>query len=71
MILTQEVALKNVGKYIDCHKRMFGYYPMQIILIDGEAHLKDIVGVCMQIPENADFNSQHYDFMYENGGKDA
>jgi hypothetical protein len=69
MRLTQEVARKNVGKYIDCRKRMFGYYPMQIILIDGKAHLRDRVDVCMPIPETEeDFNSQYYDFMYENGG---
>ena len=69
MRLTQKVALENVGKYIDAEKRFFGYYPMRIIVINGDAHLQDRNGVCMPVPDaENDFNAHHYDFMYENGG---
>lgn len=63
--LTLEIAKKNVGKYIDCYTRRFGYYPMQIIEINGMPHLKDITGTCMKIPESeTDFNCQRYDYIF-------
>lgn len=35
MRLYQENAKKLVGKKIDCHRRIFGYFPMTIIEIGG------------------------------------
>lgn len=53
-----------VGKKIDCKIRRFGYYPMEIIKINGELYVKDAVGVCMPIPEKEDdFNCHHFDFV--------
>lgn len=63
--LTLEIAKKNVGKYIDCYRRLFGYYPMKIIEINGVPHLKDSFDVCMKIPEKeTDFNCQSYDYIF-------
>lgn len=72
MKLTEEIARKNVGNYIDCYKRKFGYYPMEIIETDGILRLKDHYGVCMLIPKNStDFNCQDYDYimMMQKDGK--
>ena len=67
MKLTQEGAEANVGKYIDCYKRMLGNYPYQIIREKhGVLLLKDSVGVCTPIPEKStDFNCQDFDYMFE------
>lgn len=63
--LTLEIAKKNVGKYIDCYTRRFGYYPMQIIEINGILYLKDRTETCMQIPESkTDFNCHTYDYIF-------
>lgn len=63
--LTLEIARKNVGKYIDCYKRTFGYYPMKIIEINGIPHLKCAVGVCRPVTEKeTDFNSTYYDYIF-------
>lgn len=63
--LTLEIARKNIGKYIDCYKRRFGCYPMQIIEINGIPHLKDGTGTCMQIPKSKDdFNCNKYDYIF-------
>ena len=57
---------KLVGKKIDCHKRRFGYYPMEIVEMDGKLYVKDANGVCMPIPEKeTDFNCQDFDFVVE------
>lgn len=62
MILTKELAEKNIGKFIDCHKRILGYYPKQIIENSiGEIVLKDPLGVCTMIETG--FNATHYDFI--------
>jgi len=64
MKLYQGNAKELVGKKIDCHQRRFGYYPMEIIELNGALYLKDAVGVCMPIPEKEiDFNCQEYDFV--------
>ncbi len=67
MKLTQKIAEANVGKYIDCYKRMLGIYPYQIIRgKSGELLLKDRIGVCSPIPEkDTDFNCQDFDYMFE------
>lgn len=63
MMLTNEMAEKHVGKYIDCYKRRFGYYPMQIIKFpDGSLGLKDATGTCTKI-EDEGFNARHYDYI--------
>ena len=55
-----------VGKKIDCYKRRFGYYPMEVIEINGVPYVKDAVGVCMPIPEKeTDFNCTDFDFVIE------
>ena len=51
MKLYQGNAKELVGKKIDCYKRRFGYYPMEVIEINGVPYVKDAVGVCMPIPE--------------------
>lgn len=67
MKLTKQIAARNIGNYIDCYKRMLGNYPYKIIKdISGELLLQDRIGVCTPIPENhADFNCQHYDYMFQ------
>ncbi|MCD7863605.1 MAG: hypothetical protein LUG61_08920 [Lachnospiraceae bacterium] len=67
MILTKEVAEKNVGKYIDCYKRLNGYYPKQIIRLKNDSDtlaVKDIAGVCEKI-EECRFNGQYYDYIFD------
>jgi len=67
MILTEEIAERNVGKYIDLYKRRFGYYPKQIIkLKDGSGRLavKDTVGVCTRVSSNG-IEEQEYDYIFE------
>lgn len=63
-IITNEIAEKNVGKYIDCYNRKFGYYPMQIIKPNNSCMLKDRIDVCTPI-EDSGFNSRYYDYMFE------
>lgn len=63
-IITNEIAEKNVGKYIDCYKRTFGYYPMQIIKTNNRCMLKDRNDVYMSI-EDSGFNSKYYDYMFD------
>lgn len=66
MKLYQGNAKELVGKKIDCYKRRFGYYPMEVIEINGVPYVKDAVGVCMQIPEKeTDFNCTDFDFVIE------
>lgn len=63
MKLTNEIARKNIGSYIDVEKRVFGYYPKKIIeSTSGELLLKDPQGVCTPI-EDSGFNSTEYDFI--------
>lgn len=55
-----------VGKKIDCNVRMGGYYPMEVISMDGVLYVKDFVGVCMPIPKKeTDFNCVTFDFVVE------
>lgn len=64
MKLYQGNAKELVGKKIDCNKRRFGYYPMEVKERDGKPYLKDVNGVCMPIPEKEnDFNCQDFDFV--------
>lgn len=63
-IITNEIAEKNVGKYIDCYVRKFGYYPKQIIKPNNRCMLKDPNDVCTPI-EDSGFNSTCYDYMFE------
>lgn len=63
-IITNEIAEKNVGKYIDCYTRLFGYYPMQIVKINDHCKLKDRNDVCMDISDSG-FNATYYDYMFE------
>lgn len=66
MKLYQGNAKELIGKRIDCHKRLFGYYPMTILEIKGELYVKDAIGVCMPIPEKeTDFNCQDFDFVID------
>lgn len=66
MRLYQGNARELVGKKIDCYHRRFGYYPMTVIEINGELHVKDAVGVCMPIPEKeTDFNCHNFDFVID------
>lgn len=66
MKLYQGNAKDLVGKKIDCMVRILGYYPMQIIEINGELHVKDAVGICMPIPEKeTDFNCKYFDFIID------
>lgn len=66
MKLNIERAKNLVGKKIDCKVRRFGYYPMKVIEINGKLHVKDAVGVCMQIPDKeTDFNCHDYDFVVD------
>ena len=61
-----KIAKENVGKYIDCYKRMFGSFPMQIIQTKGKEKnivLKDSTGTCMRI-EDEGFNAKSYDYMF-------
>lgn len=64
MKLYQENAKELVGKKIDRNIRMFGYYPMEVVEINGELHVKDALGVCMPIPKKEnDFNCVDFDFV--------
>ena len=64
MKLYQGNAKDLVGKKVDCHHRRFGYYPMEVIKINGELYVRDAVGVCMPIPEKkTDFNCHDFDFV--------
>lgn len=66
MRLCQGNARELVGKKIDRHRRMFGYYPMTVIEINGELYVKDAVDVCMPIPEEEnDFNCVNFDFVID------
>ena len=66
MRLYQGNAKELIGKKIDRKHRRFGYYPMTVIEINGELHVKDAVGVCMPIPEKeTDFNCQEFDFVID------
>lgn len=66
MRLYQGNARELVGKKMDRHRRMFGYYPMTVIEIKGELYVKDAVGVCMPIPEKEnDFNCVNFDFVID------
>nr|DAY13619.1 MAG TPA: hypothetical protein [Bacteriophage sp.] len=64
MKLYQENAKELVGKKIDRNIRMFGYYPMEVVEINGELLVKDALGVCMPIPKKEnDFNCVDFDFV--------
>ncbi|MGN0400901.1 MAG: hypothetical protein ACI4HQ_01410 [Acetatifactor sp.] len=66
MKLYQGNAKELVGKKIDRHHRIFGYYPMEVIEIKGELFVKDNNGVCMPIPEKeTDFNCHDFDFVID------
>lgn len=66
MRLYQGNAKKLIGKEIDLHRRMGGYYPMKVVKINGIPYVRDAVGVCMPIPEREDdFNCVNYDFIVE------
>lgn len=66
MIITQENAKELVGKKIDSHRRLFGYYPFTVFERDGIYFLKNAVGCCSEIPPERDkFNARHYDFVVE------
>lgn len=66
MILTQSEARKHIGKMIDSHRRMFGYYPMKIVERHGECYVKDATGTYTRLTDTAnDPNARYYDFMYE------
>lgn len=66
MRLYQGNAKELLGKEIDLHRRMGGYYPMKVIEIKGMLYVKDACGVCMPIPEREDdFNCVNYDFIVE------
>ncbi|MCD8198229.1 MAG: hypothetical protein LUE24_13875 [Lachnospiraceae bacterium] len=66
MILTKEVAEKNVGRYIDCYKRLWGNYPMQIIRLkndSGTLAVEDTAGVCMKVEDP--LNDRYYDYIFD------
>lgn len=63
-IITNEIAEKNVGKFIDKYRRTLGCYPMQIIKLNNSCMLKDQNGVGTLI-EDSGFNSVQYDYMFE------
>lgn len=64
MRLCKKNAEKLVGKKVDRRRRIFGYYPIEIIKINGELYAKDAAGVCSPIPESEnDFNCYNYDFV--------
>ena len=65
-IITNEIAEKNVGKYIDCYQRANGYYPMQIVKSKSSdiCMIVDRNGVGMDIADEG-FNATKYDYMFE------
>ena len=66
MRLCKKNAEKLVGKKVDRNLRIFGYYPIEIVKINGELYAKDAVEVCSPIPENEnDFNCYNYDFVVD------
>ena len=66
MRLYQGNAKKLVGKKIDRYRRSGGYYPMEIIELNGIPHVKDANGVCMPIPEKEDdFNATIFDYAFQ------
>lgn len=66
MKLYQGNAKELVGKKIDRNKRFFGYYPMEVIEVNGKLLVKDAAGVCMPIPEKEnDFNCVNFDFVLD------
>lgn len=74
MKLTKQIAEQNIGRFIDCHKRRFGYYPMRIVKIGDNVYIQDSIGIQMPIPEDeTDFNCPDYDFFigYEVSAREA
>lgn len=66
MRLYKKSAEKLVGKRVDRKRRIFGYYPIEIIKLNGELYAKDANGVCSLIPESEDdFNCYNYDFVID------
>lgn len=64
MRLTKENAHLYEGKKLDANKRLFHYYPLEVMKINGEYMVKDSVGVCMSVPPESDiFNSIHFDLV--------
>lgn len=66
MRLCKKNAEKLVGKKVDRKCRIFGYYPIDIVKINGELYSKDANGACSPIPESEnDFNCYNYDFVVD------
>ena len=65
--LTEKIARKHIGKYIDTEKRLFHYYPLKIIVFkdgSGQIGLKDRIGVCTPIDID-DRNEVYYDYIFK------
>lgn len=62
--ITLENAAEFVGKKVDCHKRMFHYYPLTVIrgVNTGRFHIVDRNAVAMPIGES---DKIPYDFIVE------
>ena len=59
-------AEKIVGKKIDRHRRMFGFYPMEVVKTNGQLYVIDAAGIRMEIPEKEDdFNCFNFDFVID------
>ena len=70
-VMTAGKAKKYIGLYFDCEIRHWHYYPLQIIKnIDGPLLVKDIAGVCQELPESDDLehNDFYYDYIFEKKG---
>lgn len=64
--LTAENAHLYYEKRLDSFARRFHNYPLEVIKIAGEYHVKDRLGVCMPIhPERDRFNGFDFDFVVD------
>jgi len=70
-ILTEEIARKHVGEYIDRYKRILGYYPKKIITMNdgtGRIGLVDSFGTCIPLDtskQQPNINSEWYDYIFK------
>lgn len=67
MYLTTENAAQYLDKKLDCHKRMWHFYPLTVKQFpDGEYFLMDWAGVARPVPEVEDpFRKVWFDFVVD------
>lgn len=64
MYLTQQNARQYLGKTLDCDRRLFHHYPLEVVVNrNGEYCYKDATGTYIRVPDEQDaFNSVYFDY---------